>query len=491
MGDLLDPLALLAGTAAKVAVDSWTTAMLSLWNAGLWVLRLAFLFTDFLLTPDLSEQGAGATLYRSTFWIAGTLALIMGLVQLGVIAFRRDGKSLARLAIGYAQFTVAWAGWLAYAATVVTASGGLTRALMGQLLAVDSWRAFQPWTPITPADLGDATVATVLGLLGIVVWLAAIGHFLVFLARAAALLVLVATAPIAAAGLVSDVGRAWFWKSLRWFHAAALAPVVMVLVLGVCIQFTAGVALGDSRSVFGAVGTAVPGVILICVATVSPLALFKLLSFVDPGTTSGAALRTTLGAFGGLQGALGGGGSTAAQSADANGRSSGEDGAADATSSRFTQAAQTGLGALGPVGGALAAGLGMVAAVGSAGASVGADLTNQMGVGHNTYPPDYVGRAQRAARAENQTSPDADGQNADGQCAGGPDAAGPTPPTGQPTPPDAAGPAPAPSVPAFASPGSASPGGAGGSTTAASGSTGAAAGGSAGTGSAAAAAVVV
>ena len=45
------------------------------------------------------------------------------------------------------------------------------------------------------------------------------------LTRGAALLVLAATNPIAAAGLVWEGGRAWFWKAFRWFHAAAFTPV--------------------------------------------------------------------------------------------------------------------------------------------------------------------------------------------------------------------------------------------------------------------------
>ena len=82
-------------------------------------------------------------------------------------------------------------------------------------------------------DITDGPVATVLGLLGLVLWLAAIGHLLVMVTRAGALIVLAAMTPVTAAGLVSDAGRAWFWKSLRWFHAAAFTPFLMVLMLGV------------------------------------------------------------------------------------------------------------------------------------------------------------------------------------------------------------------------------------------------------------------
>ena len=157
----------------------------------------------------------------------------MGLLQLGVAAARRDGRSLARVGVGFAQFAVVWGGWLAYLLALVAACGGLTRALMQSLLDVSSWSAWQPWAEIAVQDVADATVATVLGLLGLVLWLAALGHLLVLLTRAGALVVLAATTPIAAAGLLSEAGKDWFWKSLRWTHAAALSPVLMVLVLGV------------------------------------------------------------------------------------------------------------------------------------------------------------------------------------------------------------------------------------------------------------------
>jgi type IV secretion system protein TrbL len=398
MNGFVDPFAGLASAAGKVVADGWTAAMLGIWNAGLWLLRLAETFLDSLLTPDLSETGPGAWLYRVMFWIAGALLLIMALVQLGTAVIKRDGKGLARVAIGLGQFMVVWGGWIGYGITIVAACSGLTRALMEGLLKVTSWSAWQPWTPFTPADISDGTVATVLGLMGLLLWIAAIGHFLVMLARTAALMVLMATTPIAAAGLVSEAGKAWFWKSLRWFHAAALSPVLMVLVLGIGVQFTTGVANGLT-GVQGAIGTAVPGVILICVATVSPLALFKLLAFVDPATTSGASLRAGLSAMGSVQGLLGGtgAGSNQAAATDGNGRSAGEDGADDATSSRFTSTLQGGMSRLGPAGQVVGQGMGLMVGIGGTAAAVGADLSNQMGVGHPTYPPDFSRAGQRAS----------------------------------------------------------------------------------------------
>src|SRR5215210_7264771 len=139
--DVPDPFQWLADSAAKVVADAWTTAMLGLWNAGLWLLRLALTVVDYLLTPDLSPTGPGAAVYATTFWMAGALVLIMLMVQLGVTALRRDGKSLATALLGLAKFVIIWVAWLAYGAAVIAACGGISRALMRSLLNVDSWAA--------------------------------------------------------------------------------------------------------------------------------------------------------------------------------------------------------------------------------------------------------------------------------------------------------------------------------------------------------------
>ena len=239
----------------------------------------------------------------------------MGMVQLGTALLRRDGRALGELFLGLAQFAVVWAAWVVYAVAVVAACSGLTEALMASLLKVTSWSAWQPWAAFSVSDITDATVATVLGLLGLVLWLAAIGHLLVLLTRAGSLMVLAATTPICAAGLLSQVGRGWFFTSLRWFHCAALTPPLMVLVLGVGVQMTTGVATGQAAGAQAAVGTALPGVVLIVISVASPLALFKLLAFIDPHTGSGAALRVGLAAAGGVQGLLAGTGSRSPSSA--------------------------------------------------------------------------------------------------------------------------------------------------------------------------------
>ncbi|HMQ65547.1 MAG TPA: hypothetical protein PJ992_04585, partial [Arachnia sp.] len=105
--------------------------------------------------------------------------------------------------------------------------------------------------------------------------------------------------------------------------------------------------------------------------------------------------RAGLAAAGGIGGVLAGrqAGSSAATTTDDSGRTAGEDGAAATTIGRFAAG-------MGPVGQALSTGIGVMAAVGGTAAAMGADQTNQMGVGHNNFPPDYSRRGVRAGSGQ-------------------------------------------------------------------------------------------
>lgn len=391
----IDPFGLLGSAIANVVTDSLTAAMLALWNAGLWVLRAVLELEDAILTPSLGEDGPVGELYATTFWIALALVGILMLVQVGVALGKRDGHSIGRLLVGAAQFGFVWFAWVGYGVTLVAACSGLSKALMQSLLNVTRWSEWEPWEPSTASDISNGTVAVILGVMGMLLWIAAIGHTLVMVARAASLLVLAAVTPIAAAGLVTDFGRGWFWKSFRWFHAAALTPPLMVLALGIGVRITTEVAVGGEDDVLKSIGTAFVGVVLICVSSFSPLALYKLFAFTDPGSTSGSALRAGIAAAGGIGGVLAGRqtGSSAATTTDDAGRTAGEDGAAATTIGRFAAG-------MGPAGQAFSTGIGVVAAVGGTAAAMGADQTNQMGVGHNNFPPDYSRRGVRAGSGQ-------------------------------------------------------------------------------------------
>ena len=168
--------------------------------------------------------------------------------------------------------------------------------------------------------------------------------------------------------------------------------------------------------------------------------------------------------------------SGAASSSDAGGRSQGEASTEAATNQRFANSAGGFLGALGVAGQVAAAGLGIAAGAGARAATLGADLTNQMGVGHNTYIPDFS--SSRSGGRNNAGPSEQDNPEINGA---GPDSDSPTP-SAAPLPPL---PPPVPGGPAGAAPS------AGGAPGAAGGGGGSAGGAGAGGGAGAAASVPV
>jgi type IV secretion system protein TrbL len=459
LGDIPNPFEAIGEFIAKAAADAWTAAMLAIWNSGLFVLRIVLTFSELFLTPDLSADGPGKDVYAFTLWLALAMVVILAMIQLGAAAFKREGKGLARAFIGAGQFVLVCACWFGYCVTIVAACGALTKALMKSLLKVQTWPDWDPLGGLGVQDISDAAVATVLAFLGIFLWLAAIGHILVFLARAASLLILTATGPLSAAGLVSEFTRSWFWKSLRWFHAAAFTPVLMVMVLGIGVQMSNGVAAHLADSTQKSIGTALPAVMLILVSVVTPLALFKLLAFVDPGTPSGASFRQGMAIQGGLQGLLSGGGagggSSAASATDSSGRSGGEQSAEASTGDRFNKSTQGFLGSFGGAGQALAAGLGMVSSAGAKATSLMSDETNQAGVGQSNYGPDFSGMGGR------QSGTHPGGRS--GDQGGGQDGSQNGDDEGPPTPPMPPAPPTPPTLPGGGDPGGGQGGGQGGS----------------------------
>lgn len=290
----------LAAAGGRIVASLWISICMGVWGAGLWVFRIVLEMGEWLLTPSLSATNRNGSpnaltyAYSTTLWFALVLALILTVVHLIVAVIRRDAKSLGSLLLGAVQFLLVSTIAFTYAAAVVTAVAGINQALMREMLGITAMSDLE----VPGFDLAETAVsgvvATVLLVLGLVLWLAALSHIIVLLGRSVALVVLTATAPIAAAGLLYEPLKVWFWKTFRWFHAAALAPILMTLMLGIGIQIANSVAIGQADDVQKAAAMAVPAVAMILVASWSPFALFRLLAFIDPGTTSGANFRAAL-----------------------------------------------------------------------------------------------------------------------------------------------------------------------------------------------------
>jgi len=432
LGDF-SPMKWLGDAAAVATADGWKGAMVALWSAAMWALAVSFRVIDAFSNPDLSTTGPLRAILPYTFAVGAFVAVLMVLLQLGAIAWKRDGQSLARVLVGTAQFGAVWTVGLTAASAITAASAGLTKALLRALLNVDSFAAVA--TSFSgPREVADTVAATVLGITGLLVVLpAALGYVFIQLARCAALMILATTSAISAAGLTSEIGRTWFWKSLRWFISASLISPLAALVLGIGVKISEGVVAGSGDKNAAAVGMALVSCMLILIGAVCPLIVFRMLAFVDPGTSSGAAVRTSFAASGGVAALMGGkgGGADAGGSAgtrqDGGGRSMGESDADSQTQGRFAQSMNQFSGGLTTAGNTMAGGV-------SGSSAIGADVLGAAGVGHQAP---YFGQTDTSMGSD-IGSPDASsgGQGADEQSPAtpgqGPTGGGPGP---LPTPP--------------------------------------------------------
>lgn len=444
----LNPLHWLGDAASAAIGNVWKAAMTGLWSAALWLLKLAFSIIDAFTTPDLSASGPMGAVLPTTLWLGATLAVIMMFVQLTLALLRRDGKSMGQILIGIGQFGLVWVGFLGLATGFVAAAAGLEHGILSQMLNasdlshVDLSKSF-------PDNIGDITLATVLGILGLLIVIpAAFFYVLIMFVREAALIILVATAPISAAGLVSETGKVWFWKTLRWFFSCLLISPMAALMLGIGVKLSVGVinpppsaaqiakmckltpdkcnvlkgatglTAAANASNTAHAGMAVVGCIIIAIGACCPMILFRLLAFVEPGTASGASLRQSWSDAGGMSGVMSGGGggkssqgSGAATQSGGDGRSGGESGAESQTQSRLSQA----LGAFG-------AGVGAVTSVAHRAADLGSDVLGQAGVGSPGYsmtPTD-----QRSSRSGGSSGGSGGGKSSGGDSSTGADDGG-------------------------------------------------------------------
>ena len=406
----LNPLHWLGDAATAAVGNVWKAAMTGLWSAALWMLKLAFRIIDAFTTPDLSAAGPMGAVLPTTLWLGAALAVIMMFVQLTLALVRRDGKSMGQILLGIGQFGLVWVGFLGLAGGFVAAAAGLEHGILSGMLHASDMSHVDLSTTF-PDNIGDITLATVLGILGLLIVIpAAFFYVLIMFVREAALIILVATAPISAAGLVSETGKVWFWKTLRWFFSCLLISPVAALLLGIGVKLSVGVidpppttaevmkmckanpdkcnplkgapglSAAANASATAHAGMAVVGCIIIAIGAVCPMILFRLLAFVEPGTASGAALRQSWSDAGGMSGLLSGSGgktsagSGAATQSSGDGRSGGESGAESQTQSRLTQA----LGSFG-------AGVGAVSSVAQRAVDIGSDILGQAGVGSPSY----------------------------------------------------------------------------------------------------------
>ena len=282
--------------------------MKAIWAAAMWLLRTAFELMDSMggfrdgsglvdATGRPSPAAPFFALWPTLLWIGGAVATGLFLWQL-TLTMIRGGAGFWRVASGPAAYGVATALTLGVVAALVGASEGLTVLVLQRGLAAGNFRTILDhpnlaFTDNPPMDSSiDATArAVLLGMIALVGLLpAAIGFLLQMIFRQAVIIVLIATVPVTAAGLLANTTAPWFWRCMRWMLAAILMKPALALVLVVGVNMLSGPT---------GVGGLMAGAGVLLVSLFCPLVLFRLLAFVDVGNRSDTAARPALATSGG------------------------------------------------------------------------------------------------------------------------------------------------------------------------------------------------
>lgn len=284
--ELLKALGRLAGVGVKAtAAGVLEPLMAATWAAALFILRTAFQLVDqFSLFTVSTTDGPVSILWPMTLWISGAIALGMFFWQI-ITTVLHGGRGFVRLITGPIQYGIALAVTVSVLAAFLAAADGLTEAILSTGLRVGNFRDALNMTGFTDA-LSDEVKNVVLGLAGVFgVIPAGLGFAFEAVFREAAIYVLVATVPIAAAGLLADVTARWYWVVFRWgLVAIGMKPALAyVLVLGVAI-------LGGAQGLSGLLA----GIGVLLIALCVPLVLFKLFAFVDPNSDPQGVFRDKL-----------------------------------------------------------------------------------------------------------------------------------------------------------------------------------------------------
>jgi hypothetical protein len=238
----------------------------------------------FVAIPPVNLESAGVrNVYGISLGLAGVIAALLLLGQVIRTAFTHDGSALAQGLTGVGKAALAFLLTLTVAGTALVAADELTGFIVTQTLGStqalsDRIATLVAWDPKIAASL--LLVFAVIGiLLVIVLWFE-------MLLRNAAIAVLVATSPIAAAGQVSEAGKGW------WPKLAASAGQLIVLKPVIALVFCLGLSLtGESSDI----ETLLAGMLVLLLAAVAWPAVARFFAFTSIQVGGGAGLGAMLG----------------------------------------------------------------------------------------------------------------------------------------------------------------------------------------------------
>ena len=312
---LLDPLGCLTSAAGSGASDAATTAWDSVCKsfASAAAELLKAFGQAFAALPTVNLETAGIS---STYGISLAIAAVVAalLVFTGVIrtAWTHDGSGIAQAVTGVGKAILAWMVTAAVATAALEASDQITRLVVdesfgSQQALADRLGTIVNWAEVTgePGQvLLSGSLLLIFALIGIAL---VIVLWFELLLRNAAIAVLVATSPIAAAGQASEATKAW------WARTGSATGQLIILKPVIALVFAVGFGMAGTSS---GVTSLLAGLLILALAVFSWPVIARFFTFGSVQASS-AGLATVLGFLAGQASQSGGGrGSTSGVNPD-------------------------------------------------------------------------------------------------------------------------------------------------------------------------------
>ncbi|WP_424534428.1 hypothetical protein ACOZ38_29575 [Sphaerisporangium viridialbum] len=246
---------------------------------------------------DLTSPGV-RSVYLISIQLAAVVAVLLLLGQVVRTAITHDGSALVQGLIGVGKaalaflLTVVIAGASLRAADeltniIVVGGFGSTKALSARIARVIQW---------DPTAASQGALILLLAVVGILLTLVL---WFQLLLRNAAIVVLVATSPIAAAGQISDATKSW------WTKFAVATGQLIILKPVIALVFALGFGMtGKSEDI----QTLLAGMLVLILAVFAWPAIARFFSFTSVSVGGSAGLGTLVGFAAGRAGGAGSGG---------------------------------------------------------------------------------------------------------------------------------------------------------------------------------------
>jgi hypothetical protein len=288
-------------SAASAAVGSaWYDVCQSFGDAATGMLQ-AFA-KAFAAIPDVDLASGGVkSVYGLSLGIAAIVAALLLLGQVIRTAFTHDGSPLATALVGVGKTALAFLLTLAVGTAALAASDSLTHVIITTTFGSDAELTTRLGGLLTGSlASGGLMTAAILLIFGIIGILLVIVLWFEMLLRNAAIALLIATSPIAAAGQMSESTKSW------WTKLVAAAMQLIILKPVIALTFAIGLSLtGQSRSI----QTLLSGMLVLLLAAFAWPVVARFFTFTSVTVGGGAGLAALVGfAAGHASGAGGGGG---------------------------------------------------------------------------------------------------------------------------------------------------------------------------------------